>query len=231
MNHNNQLTTVPMDDLSKMSTAFAISGMFPDIKTAAQAMVKIQAGLEIGIKPFAAMTGIHIILGKPEIGAGICAGRVKASMKYDYKIKELSDTNCSIDFTENCEFIGNSSFSIADAKKAGTKNTDKFPRNMLFARAISNGVKWFCPDVFDMPIYTEGEIEKEDIMAVMQPPVTVIPEDKSDERMTKLLNACEKRSDLKKLLKDVSSEEHRSLYDRLWKELGPAQTVTEDDKA
>lgn len=226
---NNQLTTMPMDDLSKMSTAFAISGMFPDIKSAAQAMVKIQAGLEIGIKPFAAMTGIHIILGKPEIGAGICAGRVKASGKYDYKIKELTDKNCIIDFYEDSQFIGNSTFSIEDAKKAGTKNIDKYARNMLFARAISNGVKWFCPDVFDMPIYTEDEIVTEDIMAVVQP-VKVIQEDKSDERMTKLLNACETRKDLKRLFKDISSEEHRSLYDELWKKLEPLPKEEVNDK-
>ena len=29
---------------------------------------------------------------------------------------------------------------------------------MLFARAISNGVKWFCPDVFAGPVYTPEEM-------------------------------------------------------------------------
>src|SRR5574339_232881 len=55
--------------------------------------------------------------------------------------------------------IGNYTFTIEDAKKAGTKNLDKFPRNMLFARAISNGVKWFCPDVFAGPVYTPEECD------------------------------------------------------------------------
>ena len=26
---------------------------------------------------------------------------------------------------------------------------NKFPRNMLFARAISNGARWYCPDLFN----------------------------------------------------------------------------------
>jgi len=52
-----------------ISQSFAESGMFPDIKSAAQAAVKIQAGKEFGIQPFASMTGIHIIAGKPVIGA------------------------------------------------------------------------------------------------------------------------------------------------------------------
>jgi hypothetical protein len=35
----------------------------------------------------------------------------------------------------------------------------KFPRNMLFARCISNGVKWFCPDIFlGAPVYTPEEL-------------------------------------------------------------------------
>jgi hypothetical protein len=30
---------------------------------------------------------------------------------------------------------------------------------MLFARAISNGVKWFTPDVFSGPVYVPEEME------------------------------------------------------------------------
>ena len=32
---------------------------------------------------------------------------------------------------------------------------------MLFARAISNGVKFFCPDVFAGPVYTPEEMNVE----------------------------------------------------------------------
>jgi len=161
-NQNNKLVTVqqlPIAELMSLAKAFAESGMFADTKSAAQAIVKIQAGQEIGIPPFAAMTGIHIIQGKPTIGAGLIASRVKGSGKYDYKVIEASDKNCSIDFYQAKEKIGNSSFTIEDAKKAGTKNIDKFPKNMLFARAISNGVKWFCPDVFSGPVYTPEEMD------------------------------------------------------------------------
>lgn len=47
----------------------------------------------------------------------------------------------------------------AEAKAAGTKNLDKFPRNMLFARAMSNGTKWYTPDVFNGNlVYTPDEM-------------------------------------------------------------------------
>lgn len=150
---------VSIQELSTIAKAFFESGMFTDTKSAAQAMVKIQAGQEVGIKPFAAMTGIHIILGKPVIGAGVIASRIKASGKYDYKVVEMTEKNCSVDFYQGNEKIGNSSFSIEEARKAQTKNIDKFPKNMLFARAISNGVKWYTPDVFDGPVYVPEEMD------------------------------------------------------------------------
>lgn len=152
------LTTMNTTDMMNVSKAFYESGMFTDIKSIAQAMVKISAGAEIGIPPFAAMTGIHIIQGKPTIGAGLIASRVKGSGKYDYKVIEASEKVCSIDFYQGATKIGNSTFTIEDAKKALTKNIDKFPKNMLFARAISNGVKWYCPDVFSGPVYVPEEM-------------------------------------------------------------------------
>ena len=153
-------TQMPLNELMSISKAFAESGMFADTRQAAQAIVKVQAGQEMGISPFAAMSGIHIIQGKPTVGAGIIASCIKRSGKYNYKVKELTETNCAIDFYEGEENIGTSIFSIADAKKAGTKNLDKFPKNMLFARAISNGVKFYCPDVFNGPVYVPEEMEQ-----------------------------------------------------------------------
>jgi hypothetical protein len=159
---NTQVSVVqqlPISELMNLAKAFAESGMFSDTKSAAQAIVKIQAGQEIGIPPFAAMTGIHIIQGKPTIGAGLIASRLKGSGKYDYRVVEASEKVCSIDFYQGNTKIGNSTFTIEDARKALTKNIDKFPKNMLFARAISNGVKWYCPDIFSGPVYVPEEMQ------------------------------------------------------------------------
>ena len=168
---------LPLNEIMSIGKAFAESGMFADTKSAAQAIVKIQAGQEIGIPPFAAMTGIHIIHGKPAIGAGLMAARVKGSGKYDYEVKQQTEKICSIDFFQGKKMIGNSTFTAEDAKKAGTKNMDKYPKNMLFARAMSNGIKWFTPDVFAGPVYTPEELGSaiitEDTTAeVVEPVVT-----------------------------------------------------------
>lgn len=140
-------TAAPMDEIERAATAMVKSKFFQDSADVNQAIVKIMAGQEIGIGPFASMNGIHVIQGKPTYGANILAAKIKGSGKYDYRVVEISEKVCSIDFTQGGAKIGNSTFTIEDARKSGTKNVDKFPRNMLFARAMSNGIKWFCPDV------------------------------------------------------------------------------------
>jgi hypothetical protein len=202
MNNNNKLAVVPtssqlavqtstnlvrsLDDISKIADVLAKSGFFDDAKTAAQCYVKVLAGHELGIKAFQAMTGIHIIKGKPTVGAGLMASRIKSSGKYDYEVLEHTALNCEIaifevalkpdilnlkkslaaqkvsiqDYKTSMELlsIGVSRFSAEDAAKAQTQNMAKFARNMLFARCISNAVKWFCPDVFECLVYTPEEL-------------------------------------------------------------------------
>ena len=156
---SNELMKVTATEAMSLGKAFYESKLFKDVQSAQQAVVKIMAGAEIGIPPFASMSGIHIIQGKPTIGAGLMASTIKGSGKYDYRVVESSDTVCSIDFYQGKEKIGNSTFTIEEAKRAGTQNLQKFPKNMLFARAISNGVKWFTPDIFSGPVYTPEEME------------------------------------------------------------------------
>ena len=152
-----------VDDLARIGTMMSKSGYFIDARDAAQAAVKVQAGLEMGFGPFASMTGIHIIKGRPSVGANLMASAVKSNPKYDYRVKKMEDKEVQIEFFEIIDgkrvSIGVSSFTAAEAQKAGTQNMDKFPRNMLFARAMSNGIRWFCPDVFaGNPTYTPEEL-------------------------------------------------------------------------
>ena len=138
----------------------AKSGMFPDVKDGAKALVKILAGKEIGVTPFQAMTNIHIVQDKATMGANLMAAKVKGTGKYDYKVIKLSNTSCSILFRQRDNLaeggwkdLGRFTYSIEDAERAGLVKEGsswvKYPQNMLFARAISSGVRVYCPDVFN----------------------------------------------------------------------------------
>ncbi len=175
-NSSNALVPTNPTDIMSTAKALAESGYFTDARSAAQAYVKVLAGAELGLPPFQAMNGIHIISGKPVMGAGLIASLIKRSGKYNYRVTEQTDLVCAIDFYEGAELIGNSTFTLEQAKKAGVKNLDKFAQNMLFARAISNGAKWHTPDVFGGPVYTDGEIEPVYTSPVVEGEVTVVDE-------------------------------------------------------
>jgi len=147
-----------LQDTLTLGRVLAESKRFADDTNAEQAVVKVLAGRELGFGPIASMTGIYVIKGKVSVSANMMAQAVKRSAKYDYRIVEMTATRCEIAFFEGVQELGRSEFTLDDARKAGTQNLDKYPRNMLFARAMSNGVKWYCPDVFQTGVYTPEEL-------------------------------------------------------------------------
>jgi hypothetical protein len=149
---------ITYQDVKSIGETFAKSGYFQDAREAAQAIVKIMAGRELGIGPVASMAGVYIVKGKPALSANMLAGVLKRSGKYDYRVITLTDEACEIAFFQGAQEIGRSLFAKADAVKAGTQNMDKFARNMLFARAMTNGIRWYCPDVFAGGVYTPEEL-------------------------------------------------------------------------
>lgn len=165
MNNGNQLATREQlasgMDLMTLGKMFAASGFFQDSRDAAQAAVKIQAGAELGFPPVASMTGVYIVKGKVSLSANLIAAAIKRSGKYNYRVKRLDNTGCEIEFIEGAQVIGVSTFNETDARAAQLTNGEnykKFPRNMYFARAISNGAKFYTPDVFGGPVYTPDEL-------------------------------------------------------------------------
>ena len=162
---------VPKTELDAITLGriMARSGLFPDITRASQAVVKILAGRELGIGPFAAMSDIHLVDGSPVVGARILAALVRQSDVYDYRVVEWTNQRCSIDFYRHGEKLEPTvTFSEEDAELAGLNrptrsgkpsNHMKFPRNMKFARAMTNGVGLHCPDLTaGTPVYTPDEL-------------------------------------------------------------------------
>ncbi len=157
------------DEMKATAQYFADSGFFSDARDVAKAFVKIKAGAEMGVSAMAAMTGIAIIQNKPVVGANLVASRVVSS-GYKYRVNFVTDLasdgatiGCSIKyFDRNGDALGESVFTKEDAKAAGLLGKDnwrKYPRNMYFARAMSNGQKWYCPDALSgVTVYTPDEL-------------------------------------------------------------------------
>ena len=175
-----------MNELQTAATALHASGFFSDVKTQAQAMVKVMAGAEIGLPPFASMSGIHIVQGKPVIGANLIATLVKNDPRYDYRVLSADNAQCVIEWRENGHAVGKSSFTMTEANAAGLTGKDnwrKYPSDMLFARALTRGARRFAPGIFGgAPVYTpdemgvdtdeDGHIVQGEVVNVTPPPAT-----------------------------------------------------------
>ena len=151
-----------MNELSTAATAMHASGYFGDVKSQAQAMVKVMAGAEIGLPPFASMSGIHIVNGKPTLGANLIATLVKNDPRYDYRVKRADNEACVLAWYEGGAAVGESSFTIQEANAAGLTNKQTwkaYASDMLFARALTRGARRYAPGIFGgAPIYTPDEM-------------------------------------------------------------------------
>lgn len=154
-------------EIEQVSRAFVASGMFgKDVDKISKAITKIMAGQELGLAPFASMRAVHVIEGNATLSANTMAGMVKSSGRYDYEVIIKETDKCVIDFYEirrgKRVKIGSESFDESEAKAAGLlnkQNWTKYPKAMMFARCISNGVRTYCPDVFSgMLVYTPDEL-------------------------------------------------------------------------
>ncbi len=157
--------TVDGMDLRTMGTVLVKSGYFQDTRDIAQAVVKVMAGRELGFGPIASMQGVYIVKGRVSLASNLIAAAIQRSGRFRYKVVKLDRTGCIIKFYErwNAEWaeVGESTFDAQDATTAGLikgDNWQHFPRNMYFARALTNGARWYCPEVFNGPVYTPDEL-------------------------------------------------------------------------
>ncbi len=162
-----QLQSKSLDTMT-VAGMLAKSGFFGEVKEQGQALAKILAGQELGMGPIASLMGVYFSNGKITYSANIMAASIKRSGVYTFRIKRHDNDGCTLAFFERGEQVGESSFTMEDAKTAGLTtgngrgNWEKYPRNMCFARAMSNGAKWFCPDVFGgITPYTPDELGAE----------------------------------------------------------------------
>lgn len=156
-----------IDRLFRIAKALAMSKVFKDVTQAEQAFAKILVGRDLGLSPAQSLSSMDFVKGNIQMRAVTLAGFVKRSPKYDYRIATHTGETCSILFSEigpdgEWREAGVSTFTIQNATAAQLVRKDSpwmmHPRNMLFARAMSNGVKWYCPDLMGgIPVYTEGD--------------------------------------------------------------------------
>ncbi len=163
--------SMSMPDIAK---AFYESGLFPDVRSAAQAIVKIQAGSELGFGPIYSMQKIYIVQGKIVMAAEAMGAKVKQSGRYDYRVTEYTDLKVTLVFTDTGKDVFTSTFTMEDARHAALikpqSGWEKYPRAMLMSKALSQGARIVCPHLIS-GAYTPEDfgIETDDEGYITQP--------------------------------------------------------------
>jgi hypothetical protein len=167
-----------LGEISQVANWAVKSGLF-GVRSADEAAVKILYGVEMGLPTFQALTSLNLIQGKVTMAANLMASLIKRSGRYNYVIRAWDETQCVIDFSDNGQAAGSSSFTMVDAKKAGLVRGgggwDKYPKAMLFARAISQGARAYCADVFCGPVYDPEELTPDTRNSDVKPEVVSVP--------------------------------------------------------
>jgi hypothetical protein len=173
-----------VDDLARLARVFAASGLFGRAGNQetqiAECAIRIMAGMESGFSPFASVTGVHVINGRPAFSANLLAQAVRRHPDYDYRVLEKTAKICRIKFLSRGEVLGEETFTIEMAERAGLlKNPTwkAYPEAMLFSRALTAGMRTHCPDALGgHPAYSPEELGGAEVV-----PVTVTePEPAAD---------------------------------------------------
>lgn len=150
---------VPVDQIQIMATAVAKSGLF-GVKTPEQAMALMLIAQAEGNHPAIAARDYHVIQGRPALKADAMLARFQqAGGKVNWDT--YTDTEVKATFSHPSGGSITLSWTIDQARKigiAGKDNWKNYPRAMLRARVISEGIRTVYPGCV-VGVYTPEEVQ------------------------------------------------------------------------
>lgn len=156
----------------------------------------VEKSRSVGINPMDALNGgMYFVQGKVEMTSALMNQLIRSNGHSVTKDKKSDDTICILHgkrADNNDTWV--ESFSIADAQKAGIYRNQwlKYPKDMLFARALSRLGRQLFPDVIK-GCYVQGEIS--DSVAFNTPIENEEPLKKSKEIIVDAFSHIEKVTD------------------------------------
>jgi hypothetical protein len=124
----------------------------------------LEYGKTIGLTPMAAITGVHVIEGKPTASAGLISGLVRRA---GHRLRVRGDETSAVAEIVRCddpEYTFRAEWTIDRARTAGLAGKDvwkKYPAAMLKARAVAECARDACEEVLFGLHYTPEELGAE----------------------------------------------------------------------
>ena len=145
-------------DMEKMAACIAGSGLF-GVKNPVQALALMLIAQADGLHPATAARDYHVIQGRPSLKADTILARFQA-VGGTVKWREYTETVCAATFTHPSGGSVEIEWTLELAKKAnltGREMWKQYPRAMLRARVISEGIRTVFPGVLS-GMYTPEEV-------------------------------------------------------------------------
>ena len=150
---------VTMDDINFMGNAISKSGLF-GMKTPDQAIALMLIAQAEGMHPAIAARDYHVIQGRPALKADAMLARFQtAGGKVSWDV--YTDAEVKATFSHPAGGSVTLSWTLEQAKRiglAGKDNWKNYPRAMLRARVISEGIRTVYPGCV-VGVYTPEEVQ------------------------------------------------------------------------
>ncbi|MFK3734027.1 hypothetical protein ACI2LJ_27600 [Streptomyces sp. NPDC088090] len=156
--------TASLPDMVRYAEHLAEANLLPRQyqQRPANVLYAMEYGRTLGITPLAAITGIHVIEGKPSASAALISGLVRQA---GHKLRVRGDDKqawAQIIRSDDPDYDGYQvTWTLDRAKQAGLANKDvwkKYPAAMLKARAITEVARDACEEVLFGLHYTPEEL-------------------------------------------------------------------------
>ena len=156
------MSNITVHDVERMAVAVSKSGLF-GVKNVEQAMALMLIAQAEGMHPAIAARDFHVIQGRPALKADAMLARFQAAGGKVQWTSYTADKVAGI-FSHPAGGSVEIDWTLAQATKAGLTGKDvwrQYPRAMLRARVISEGIRTVYPGVA-VGVYTPEEIADSD---------------------------------------------------------------------
>ena len=156
----------------KFCSYLAESGLYAKGNNAMAKIVAIIAtGAELGMPPMWSLKNIVFIGDKHSILSGGVGHLVEESGYMMFHVVEKTSKRCELRWTRDGVTVGTSFFDMAKAKAAKLDKKNvwvSYPESMLYARAMTDGARTFCPAIFGGAVHTPEELGHSEVVEVTQ---------------------------------------------------------------
>lgn len=166
---------IPYADMERMATVIAQSGLF-GVKHPTQALALMLVAQSEGLHPASAARDYHVIQGRPTLKTDAMLARFQ-SAGGRVTWHEYSDAVVSATFSHPAGGSVRIEWTLERAKAAGLSGKDvwrQYPRAMLRARVISEGIRTVYPGVLSGMYAPEEVRDMAPEAASEPPPVSVV---------------------------------------------------------